>query len=69
MFYQANKKETILICVKKCTYVYMHLHIYTNMLLLEKEMATHSNILVWRTPMDKEIGRLQSIGSQRIRHD
>ena len=53
MFYQVNKKETILICVKKCTYVYMHLHIYTNMLLLEKEMATHSNILVWRIPMDR----------------
>ena len=33
---------------------------------LEKEMATHSRILVWRTPWTEEPGRLQSIGSQRV---
>ena len=33
---------------------------------LEKEMATHSRILVWRTPWTEETGRLQSIGSQRV---
>ena len=31
---------------------------------LEKGMATHSNILAWRTPWTVEPGRLQSIGSQ-----
>ena len=31
--------------------------------LLEKEMATHSNILAWRTPWTEEPGRLQTIGS------
>ena len=36
---------------------------------LEKEMATHSSILTWRTPWTKEPGRLQSIGSQRVGHD
>ena len=37
--------------------------------LLEKGMATHSSILVWRTPWAEEPGSLQSIGSQSIRHD
>ena len=36
---------------------------------LEKEMATHSRILAWRIPRTEEPGRLQSIGSQRVRHD
>ena len=35
---------------------------------LEKEMATHSNILAWKNPWMEEPGRLQSMGSQRIRH-
>ena len=36
---------------------------------LEKEMATHSSILAWRTPWTEEPGELQSIGSQRVGHD
>ena len=36
---------------------------------LEKEMATHSNILAWKIPWMEEPGRLQPIGSQRVRHD
>ena len=36
---------------------------------LEKEMATHSSILAWRIPWTEEPGRLQSVGSQRVRHD
>ena len=36
---------------------------------LEKGMATHSSILVWRIPWAEEPGRLQSIGSQRMEHD
>ena len=35
---------------------------------LEKEMATHSNILVWKIPWTEEPGRLQSMGSQRAGH-
>ena len=31
---------------------------------MEKEMATHSSILAWRTPWTEEPGRLQSMGSQ-----
>ena len=36
---------------------------------LEKEMATHSSILAWRIPWTEERGGLQSMGSQRVRHD
>ena len=35
---------------------------------LEKEMVTHSSILAWRIP-EEESGGLQSMGSQRVRHD
>ena len=37
--------------------------------LLEKEMETHSSILVWKIPWMEKPGRLQSMGSQRVRHD
>ena len=36
---------------------------------LEKRMATHSSILAWRTSWTEEPGGLQSMGSQRVRHD
>ena len=36
---------------------------------LEKEMATCSSIFAWRIPWTEELVRLQSIGSQRVRHD
>ena len=36
---------------------------------LEKEMATHSNILAWRIPWTEEPGGLQSMGLQRVRCD
>ena len=36
---------------------------------LEKEMATHSSILAWRIPQTEEPGGLQSMGSQKVRHD
>ena len=36
---------------------------------LEEGMATHSSILAWRIPWIEESGGLQSMGSQRVRHD
>ena len=36
---------------------------------LEKEMATHSSILAWKISWTEEPGGLQSMGSQRVRHD
>ena len=32
-------------------------------------MAPHSSILAWKIPWTEEPGRLQSMGSQRVRHD
>ena len=34
-----------------------------------KEMAAHSSILAWRIPWTEEPGGLQSMGSQKVRHD
>ena len=36
---------------------------------LEKEMATHSNVLAWRIPRTAEASGLLSMGSQRVGHD
>ena len=36
---------------------------------LEEGMATHSSILTWRIPWTEEPGGLQSMRSQRVRHD
>ena len=36
---------------------------------LEEVRETHSSILAWRIPCTEEPGRLQSMGSQRDRHD
>ena len=33
---------------------------------LEKEMATHSSILAWRSPWTEELDRLQSMGLQEL---
>ena len=37
--------------------------------LLEKGMAAHSGILVWRIPWTENPSRLQLMGSQRVGHD
>ena len=37
--------------------------------LLEEEMETHSSILAWKIPWTEEPGKLQSMGSQRVKHD
>ena len=36
---------------------------------LEKEMATHFSTLAWEIPWTEELGKVQSMGSQRVRHD
>ena len=61
---------------RKTFYLYMEIHLHDCLLdiiccyyylqywILEKEMATHSSILVWRIPWTEEPGGLQSTGSQ-----
>ena len=36
---------------------------------LEKEMAIHSSTVAWKIPWTEELGKLQSMGSQRVGHD
>ena len=36
---------------------------------MDKEMAAHSSIIVWKISWTEEPGELQSMGSQRVRHD
>ena len=42
---------------------------HSGVLSLEEEMATHSSILAWEIPQIEEPSGLQSMWSQRIRHD
>ena len=59
-----KKKKKIYIYI----YVYTHTHISSED-PLDKEMTTHSSILAWEIPWTEEPGGLQSMGSQRVRHD
>ena len=36
---------------------------------MEKAMAPHSSTLAWKSPWTEEPGRLQTMGSLRVRHD
>ena len=36
---------------------------------MEEGMATHTSVLAWRIPWTEEPGGIQSMGSQRVRHD
>ena len=41
----------------------------TREVMLEKAMTTHSSTLAWIIPWTEEPGRLQPLGSQRVRHN
>ena len=41
----------------------------TSGLGMQEEMATCSRILAWKIPWTEEPGGLQSVGSQRVRHN
>ena len=42
----------IYLCVCVCIYIYTHTHMHIHP--LERGMATHSSILAWGNPMDRE---------------
>ena len=46
-------------------YIYIYIYYYIS----EKAMAPHSSTLAWKIPWMEEPGRLQSMGSLRVRHD
>ena len=52
------------------THRHTHTHTHTHTVSrMEKEMATHPSTLAWRIPWTREPDGLQSMGSQRVRHD
>ena len=51
---------------RKGVYVYLFI---IHIVVLEKEMATHSSVLAWRIPWTEGPGGLQSMGLQRVGHD
>ena len=56
--------------VKKKKKIYLPMQVTMKMnweYPLEEKMATHSSIIAWRIPWTEEPGRLQSMGSQRVR--
>ena len=61
LFQHHNSKESILWCSAFFMVQLWH--------LLEKEIATHSSTLAWKISWMEEPGRLQYVGSQRVRHD
>ena len=46
-----------------------HVNTAISIIILEKEMATHSSILAWKIPWTEEFGGLQSMRLQRVGHD
>ena len=61
----------LLSCIQGHHYHLSKFHIYVLVYCIgpEKAMATHSSTLAWKIPWTEEPGRLQSMGSRRVRHD
>ena len=60
------------IALSRWTFVGKVMSLLFNMLsrlVMEKAMAPHSSTLAWKIPWMEEPGRLQSMGSHRVRHD
>ena len=59
-----RKEREIGLCLGRTSALSIELKFYG-----EKAMATHSSTLAWKIPWTEEPGRLQSMGSLRVRHD
>ena len=63
----STKKYTQYIVI---TYKEKNLKMYICIFFIwEKAMAPHSSTLAWKIPWAEEPGRLQSMGSLRVKHD
>ena len=69
VFKERRKKITIVPTVKHLQCGRPSFNPWVGKIPLEKVMTTHSNILAWRIPWTEEPGSIQSMGSQRVRHD
>ena len=65
--YDKKKKKTLQKVLVEGTYLNIIKAIYDKP--MEKAMAPHSSTLAWKIPWMEESGRLQSMGSLRVRHD
>ena len=60
------------LALTRWTFVDKVMSLLFNMLpkiVMQKAMAPHSSTFVWKIPWAEEPGRLQSMGSLRVRHD
>ena len=65
-----SKNTPIKINLKRIPHFFFFKNFFIEVeLILEKETATHSSILAWRIPWTEESGRVQSMGSKRVKHD
>ena len=60
---EKDKRETVIFSRVGAEELRMH------RIVSEKAMAPHSSTLAWKIPWTEEPGRLQSMGSLRVRHD
>ena len=54
---------------RKTNTIWYHLYMESKIWHLEKAMAPHSSTLAWKISWTEKPGRLQSMGSLRVRHD
>ena len=63
----------IYVCIYMCVcvfmYIYTYIHICICTYILEKEIATHSSVLVWKFPWTEDPGRLESMVLERFSWD
>ena len=73
--YRRGNAEGQTLCSRKCNHVFTDTYCLNESLrpcllfIMEEEMTTHSSILAWRIPWAEEPGGLQSMESQRVRHN
>ena len=66
---QENKLNGVKFTLSYLFYSFKHLFSTYHKLASEKAMATHSSTLDWKLPWTEDPGRLQSMGSRKVRHD
>ena len=66
---QSLKDCLIHLCLFCCLAYRVIITIFLNSIYMCQYMALHSSTLAWKIPWMEEPGRLQSMGSQRVRHN
>ena len=61
--------QKVLCLIKSHLFTFVFISVTLESGSLEKAIATHSSTLAWKIPWTEEPGRLQSLGSLRVRHD